>query len=171
MIYVSPLSAVEKAVETLKPSHLISLLDANSMIPTPDGIAPARHLRLGINDIHAPADDLVCPAQEHVEELIAFVRGWDRSAPMLVHCWAGISRSTSSAYVALCAINEPGTEMAFARLLRQRGPHANPNPRIVALGDALLGRDGRMIEAIASIGPASAAWEGSLYALPATLAR
>ncbi|MDE1172552.1 MAG: tyrosine protein phosphatase [Parvibaculaceae bacterium] len=170
MIYVSPLSAVEKAVETLKPSHVISLLDANSMIPTPEGIAPDRHLRLGINDIHAPADDLVCPEQAHVEELISFVRGWDRSAPMLVHCWAGISRSTSSAYVALCALNEPGTEMAFARLLRQRGPHANPNPRIVALGDALLGRDGRMIEAIAAIGPASAAWEGNLYALPVTLA-
>lgn len=170
MIYVSPLSAVEEAVKNLKPSHLISLLDEKTMIPTPEGIHSDRHLRLAINDIHVPVDDLVCPAHEHVEELISFARSWDRSAPMLVHCWAGISRSTSSAYVALCALNEPGTEMAFARLLRQRGPHANPNPRIVALGDELLGRNGRMIEAISSIGPASSVWEGNLYALPVTIA-
>lgn len=166
MIYVSPLSGVVDAIRTVGPSHLVSLLDPESMIDTPDGIDAARHLRLSVNDISEPSDMLVSPCEAHVSELIGFIRDWDQKSPMLVHCWAGISRSTAAAFIALCTLNENHPEDALARLVRSRGAHAYPNRLMVRLADDILGRKGRMREAVESLGPARAAWEGELFALP-----
>lgn len=85
---------------------------------------------------------------------------------MLVHCWAGISRSTASAYAIACMMGEPGREHELAQRLRSLAPHAQPNARIIALADAVLQRDGRMVEAIDSIGPGTIVFEGTPFALP-----
>ena len=169
MIYVSPLSAVPDAIRVLGPSHLVSLLDPETMIDTPEGVAPERHLRIGVNDIAEPIDDLVPPTSRHVAELIEFIRGWDQKAPLLVHCWAGISRSTATAFIALCMLNEDRPEAALARAIRDSAPHAHPNKLIVALADDLLGREGRMLDAVEALGPGRPAWEGELFGLPARI--
>ena len=145
MIYVSPLSAVHDAIRTHGPSHLVSLLDPETMIDTPEGFDPARHLRIGVNDIAEPIDDLIPPTAAHVGELVDFIRGWDQQAPLLVHCWAGISRSTAAAFIALCMLNEDRPEERLARRIRDRAPHAHPNRLMVALADNVLGREGRMV--------------------------
>ncbi|MCE9649939.1 MAG: tyrosine protein phosphatase [Parvibaculum sp.] len=166
MIYVSPLSGVVDAIRAVGPSHLVSLLDPESMIDTPDGIERVCHLRLGINDIAEPRDELIVPGEAHVSELISFVRGWDQKNPMLVHCWAGISRSTAAAFIALCTLNENHPEAELARLVRARGAHAHPNRLMVRLADDILGRKGRMREAVEALGPPRQTWEGELFALP-----
>ncbi|HEX3709390.1 MAG TPA: protein tyrosine phosphatase, partial [Pseudolabrys sp.] len=94
------------------------------------------------------------------ERLIDFVGGWDRAAPMVVHCFAGISRSTAGAYVAACALNPRRNERDIAWAIRRASPTAQPNARIVSIADMLLGRDGRMVEAIETLGPADPALEG-----------
>ncbi|MES1989786.1 MAG: protein-tyrosine phosphatase family protein [Pseudomonadota bacterium] len=142
------------------------MLDPDSMIGTPGGITPAQHLRLSVNDIATPADDLTAPGEDHVASLISFVRNWDQKNPMLVHCWAGISRSTAAAYIALCTLNENYDEGALAQVLRRRGAHAFPNRLMVRLADDLLRRKGRMRAAIEAMGPASVSWEGVTFALP-----
>jgi predicted protein tyrosine phosphatase len=63
----------------------------------------------------------------------------------------------------------PGREHDVAQRLRENAPHAQPNPRIVAFADALLDRDGRMLDAIDAMGPAEIVFEGRLFALPLTL--
>lgn len=166
MIYVSPLSGVVDAIRTVGPSHLVSLLDPESMIDTPEGIEAGRHLRLSVNDISEPNETLVSPCEAHVAELIGFIRGWDQEKPMLVHCWAGISRSTAAAFIALCTLNENHPEAELARLVRARGAHAHPNRLMVRLADDVLGRKGRMRDAVEALGPPRAAWEGELFALP-----
>ena len=166
MIYVCPLSGVEDAIRSFKPSHLVSLLDPDSMIGTPGGITPAQHLRLSVNDIATPAHDLTAPGEAHVAELISFVRAWDQTSPLLVHCWAGISRSTAAAFIALCTLNENCDEGALAQVLRRRGAHAFPNRLMVRLADDLLRRKGRMRAAVEAMGPATASWEGVTFALP-----
>jgi predicted protein tyrosine phosphatase len=88
----------------------------------------------------------------HVADLLNFVRGWDRRAPLVVHCFAGISRSTASAFASVCALNPQRDEIAIARALRRASPTATPNVRIVSLADRLLGRKGRMIAAVETIG-------------------
>lgn len=166
MIYVSPLSGVVDAIRTVRPSHLVSLLDPETMIDTPEGIERGLHLRLSVNDIAEPNDMLVSPSESHVSDLIAFIRAWDQRSPMLVHCWAGISRSTAAAFIALCALNEELPEDDLARLVRARGAHAHPNRLMVRIADDLLGRKGRMRAAVEALGPGRAAWEGELFALP-----
>ena len=110
-------------------------------------------------------DGYTVPAEEHVERLIAFAGAWDRAAPMVVHCYAGISRSTAGAFVAACALNPQRDEADIAWALRRASRTAQPNARIVSVADRLLKRDGRMIRAIETIGPGDLASEGRPFRL------
>lgn len=166
MIYISPLSGVKEAIRRYGPSHLVTLLDPDSMIETPKGIEAARHLRLSVNDITEPIDTLVPPGEAHVAKLISFIRAWDQQSPMLVHCWAGISRSTAAAFIALCVLNENESEDLLAQLVRARGAHAFPNRLMVRHADELLQRKGRMLNAVEALGHAKASWEGVTFSLP-----
>src|SRR6185295_1786082 len=67
-----------------------------------------------------------------------------RGTHLLVHCHAGISRSTASAAILMAQFN-PGRETdAFLRLLDLR-PHAWPNTRLVELADDQLARNGALM--------------------------
>lgn len=166
LVYVCPLSLVPFAVQRHSPSHLVTLLDPEVAVKTPAGIAADRHLRLGMHDVSSHRMDLTHPAAEHVEQLLAFVQQWDHQSPLLIHCFAGISRSTAAAFVTMCSFNQPGHEHEIAWALRVRAPHAQPNRMIVALADELLGRRGRMVRAIDAIGPGQPAFEGDIFSVP-----
>ena len=90
----------------------------------------------------------IAPGEEHVGQLIDFALDWGGQGPMVVHCWAGISRSTAAAYTALCAINPEVPEELIALRLREASPTAYPNRLIIRLADDALGRRGRMVRAI-----------------------
>jgi predicted protein tyrosine phosphatase len=83
----------------------------------------------------------------------------------VVHCFAGISRSTASAYASVCALNPHRDEASIAQALRGASPTATPNIRIVSLADKLLGRDGRMVAAIETIGRGVMADEATPFRL------
>ncbi|MDR3508582.1 MAG: hypothetical protein P4L64_11840 [Caulobacteraceae bacterium] len=149
-ILVCPLEAVERLVRERGPSHVISLLSPGAAPPVlPPG--PVR-LHLAFNDIAAPQEGLIHPDADHVQALLAFARTWDRAAPLLVHCWAGVSRSTAGGYILACLRDGAGAEAALAQRLRGAAPYATPNPLLVALGDEALDRRGAMVRAIAAIG-------------------
>ena len=169
-IYVAPLSLVETTVADARVSHLVTLINGEMPITTPPGIGPDRHLRLAMNDICEPQDGLVLPCEAHVDDLIRFALDWDRKAPLLIHCWAGISRSTAAAFISLCALNPGREELVLAQALRRASPTAYPNRRLVALADLALGRNGRMSHAIEQIGRGQLADEADVFALPALLA-
>jgi predicted protein tyrosine phosphatase len=84
---------------------------------------------------------------------------------MVVHCFAGISRSTAGAYVAACALNPARDEMQIAWDIRRASRTAQPNARIVSIADRLLKRGGRMTRAVEAIGPGDAAMEGDPFRL------
>ncbi len=84
---------------------------------------------------------------------------------MVIHCWAGISRSTAAAFISVCALRPERNEATVAKALREASPSATPNARLVAVADAMLGRKGRMIEAIAAIGRGADAYEGTPFRL------
>src|SRR5581483_12410735 len=102
-------------------------------------------------DISMPLEGYSAPADEHVTELVKFLRGWDRRAPLVMHCYAGISRSTAGAYVSACALNPHRDEAAIARAIRASSPTANPNMMLVSHADRILGRQGRMIRAVEAL--------------------
>lgn len=166
-IFVSPLDEVETTVVDARVSHLVTLINGEILIDTPPGIGKERHLRLSMNDISEPQDGLVVPTEDHVADLIRFAIEWDQQAPLLIHCWAGISRSTAGAFVSLCALNPHADEHALARALRRASPTAYPNRRLVALADNVLGRAGRMSAAVEHIGRGQLAGQGQVFSLPA----
>lgn len=169
-IYVAPLSGVAGTVADAGVSHVITLINGDMLVETPDGIEPRRHLRLCMNDICDPRPGLLVPCESHVSELIDFARNWDQKAPLLIHCWAGISRSTAAAFIILCALNPETDEMRIAQALRQASPTAYPNRRLVTLADSLLERNGHMVAAVEAIGDGEIAAEGQVFRLDALLA-
>jgi predicted protein tyrosine phosphatase len=165
MIHVCSLARLHPTVHQTGAQHVVTLLKDTELVQRPHGIMPANHLILGMDDISEPEDGRVIPADEHLTQLITFVRGWDRGKPLVIHCYAGISRSTAGAFVTACALNPARTELAIAQALRQASVTASPNLRIVTLADRMLGRQGRMIAAIATIGAGSPAAEGQPFRL------
>jgi predicted protein tyrosine phosphatase len=166
VILVTSLSDMPEQVRLRQPSHLVTLLSPEHMIETFDGFPAGRHLRLGLNDIAAVEDGTSPPEAGHVRQLLTFARGWDGSTPMLIHCWAGVSRSMASAYTVLCDRLGPGHEMMLAREMRLRAPHAAPNRLIVRLADDALGRGGEMVGAVEAMGSADESAEGFPVELP-----
>jgi predicted protein tyrosine phosphatase len=164
MIHVCSLARLQETVNDIGARHVVSLI-GDGAIPRPDGITPENHLWLRLHDISSPLDGYIMPGEEHVAELIRFVRRWDRHAPLVVHCFMGISRSTASAYVAVCALNPKRSEAIIAQALRTASPTATPNHRIVAIADRLLDRDGRMVAAIEAIGHGNLTTEAQPFRL------
>jgi predicted protein tyrosine phosphatase len=142
MIHVCSLARLHETVEDTGARHVVSLIGDEGNVVRPDSVAPENHLWLRLHDISAPLDGYIMPGEEHVADLIRFVRGWDRRAPMVVHCYIGI-----------------------AQALRRASPTATPNIRIVSLADKLLGRDGRMVAAIETIGRGNFAEEAAPFRL------
>lgn len=151
-IHVSPLADLDSTIARIAPSHVVSLLSPSMPEPAAGSIGRAHYLRIDVNDIASAADGLILAEAEHVAQILGFVRDWPQAQPLLMHCWFGVSRSPAAAYVAACALAPDHDEAALAGALRQAAPFATPNRRIVALGDALLAREGRMSAAIEAIG-------------------
>lgn len=151
-LIVCGLADLPKVIADRRPSHVVTLLGSDGMIATLPEFGNDRHLRLSVNDIAEAADGLVLADAEMIKNLLAFGRGWDEAAPMIVHCWAGISRSTASAFALACERSPHMDERAIALTMRRAAPHAYPNRRIVALADDILGRRGRMVDAVEAMG-------------------
>ena len=164
-LHVSSLSRLHDTVASVRASHVVTLINANTVVERPPGILAERHLFLGMSDIVAALDGHIVPAQDHVERFLEFVRSWDRQAPIVIHCWAGISRSTAAAFITACALGPQREEDEIAQALRTASPSATPNAKLVAIADELLGRNGRMIAAITRIGRGADAFEGAPFEL------
>jgi len=153
MLLVGPFADVAQLCAARRPSHLVSWISPPAEPPEIDPeLAPAHRLFLCSHDITAPEPGLTTPSLEQVGELLAFARTWDQRRPLLVHCWAGISRSTAAAYAIACQARPTASEEELATQLRRASPTATPNLLIVGLADQLLGREGRMADAIVAIG-------------------
>jgi predicted protein tyrosine phosphatase len=165
MLHVCSLAALPETVRATGASHILTVMANVDQVQRPASVLEANHLRVSMDDITEQMDGFVAPADHHIERVLNFVRSWDRSAPMVVHCYAGISRSTASAFAAACALNPGRDETSIAWELRRASRTATPNALIVSLADRLLGRGGRMIHAVETIGPGIAATEGVPFRL------
>lgn len=172
-IIVCPLSRAPEIALVRRPSHVVSLLDPGSAFPSLAGYSDDQHLRVPIHDIEAEADGFDALDAPRMRLILDFVARWERDEPILIHCYAGLSRSTATAFITACAHNSHADEEEIALHLRQSSPTASPNRRFVALADAELGRGGRMRRAIDAIGRGphwSEVGEAEPFVLPARFA-
>jgi predicted protein tyrosine phosphatase len=166
-LLVGPLDSVRALCVAHQPARVVTILSPTQTPPRLPVAAP--HLVLGFHDIAEPRSGLTAPGIDALQRLLDFAATWTEPAPMLVHCWMGISRSTAAAFILACAADPGRSEHEIARALRAASPTATPNQRLVALADQLLARSGRMIEAIASIGRGADAACGAPFEFPVRL--
>jgi predicted protein tyrosine phosphatase len=163
MIHVCSLAALPETVRRTRASHVLTVMANVEQVARPDTILPENHLKVSMDDITEQLEGFVAPSEHHVAQVLAFVRGWDRGAPLVVHCYAGISRSTASAFAAACALNPQRDELAIAKAIRAASAIASPNRLIVGLADKALRREGRMLRALDAIGPGNMLTEGQPF--------
>jgi predicted protein tyrosine phosphatase len=93
MIHVCSLAALPDTVKAVGASHILTVMANVAQVQRPESVLPANHLKVQMDDIIEHMDGFVAPSDSHIEQVLNFVRGWDRNAPLVVHCYAGISRS------------------------------------------------------------------------------
>jgi predicted protein tyrosine phosphatase len=138
-------------------SHTLSILDPDWPVPEAFG-AFGEHAKLELRFHDVIEEDIPGmqpPREEHVAALLAFGRDLMAEPPpdahLLVHCHAGISRSTASMALVLAqGLPDARPDRIFGEILRIR-PKAWPNLRILEMGDALLGRGGALVEAAGGV--------------------
>lgn len=163
MIVVCPLSRLPETLAATGPSRLLSLLSEGTALDRPADLAAGDHLTLRFHDIAEPREGHTPPSPKDVADALAFAA--DSDGPIVVHCYAGISRSTAMAYAIACARAPDQDEADLASALRAASPSATPNRLIVQLADDALGRSGRMVAAIDAIGRGAEAFEGAPFTL------
>jgi predicted protein tyrosine phosphatase len=164
VIYVCPLSRIDETAQLTGAEYMLSLLAAGTEVKRPASINADRHLYISMHDIAEPQHGMTLPGEQHVKAVLDFAKAWDRRKPLLIHCYAGISRSTASAYIIAAALSPNRSEGELASTLRRLSPSATPNARMIALADQMLKRNNRMVNAIHSIGRGVDAYEGEPFA-------
>ncbi len=164
-IQVCSLAKLADTVNAIEASHVLTLINDRTPVTRPPAIHAERHLYIPMSDIIEPMDGHILPAETHVRSVIAFAKGWDQAKPMVVHCYAGVSRSTAAALISVCALRPERNERDVAELIRERSPTATPNLKLVAVADEILGRGGRLYDAARSIGRGADCFEGVPFRL------
>jgi predicted protein tyrosine phosphatase len=167
-LHVCSLSRVAETVRATGARSLVTLINLDTMVSRPAEIDAERHLFISMSDIIEPLDGHILPAEKHVLQLIEFAKAWDRNEPLVIHCHAGVSRSTAAAFIIACALAPSRRETEIAEAIRRASHTATPNRRMVAIADAMLKRNGRMVAAIERIGRGSDCYEGVPFVLEIT---
>jgi predicted protein tyrosine phosphatase len=130
-------------------THTISLLD-----PDIDGITLPiagkesllrRYYFHDVNPKYTPSEYLKPATPEQIQEILEFSAWLEPTDKLLVHCHAGISRSTAVAIGILCQ-HGLTPKKAFTHVLQIR-PIASPNRHILALFDDILRLEGKLVAA------------------------
>jgi len=139
-------------------THVLSILDPGW--PEPEAFFtydPHRRTTLHFHDEIEPAPGIELPRREHMEQILAFGRSLQRDlaerpdAHLLVHCHAGISRSTAAMTALLAqADSSLDEDTIFERVLAVR-PKAWPNSLMIGFADELLSRGGRLTRAMGQL--------------------
>lgn len=136
-------------------SHTVSILDPEQPLPrvfrTYDSLR--EHWVLRFHDLSQPVRGARLPAEEDIAELLTIGRALAPEAKdshILVHCHAGVSRSTAAAAILLTQHHYGSEREALREVVRLR-PIAFPNARMIRLADEMLGRNGALTDALAEV--------------------
>ncbi len=133
-------------------THVLSILDPEYPVPEAFGqYGEHERLELRFHDIIDPTPGMILPQPEDVGAILSFGRSL-ASEPqplsrLIVHCHAGISRSTASMALILAQAMPEQSAEAILGIVYGIRDKAWPNLRIIEIGDRMLGRDGSLVDA------------------------
>lgn len=144
-ITITSLMSAMYAMAENQHSHYISLMGPGE----PCNDAPQNHLMLRFHDIECEAPGYTAPSREDIKQLIAYAKALPEGFDLLVHCYAGISRSTAAAVGIACALGmAPADALQHIRSIREptlkKGYMVLPNRRIIGFFDEELGLNGEL---------------------------
>ena len=133
-------------------SHVLSILDPDHPVPEAFGtFGEHAKLELRFHDIIEDTPGQIPPQPTDVEAILAFGRSLQaepaKAAHLLVHCHAGISRSTASMALILAQALPEQPAAAILGVVHAIREKAWPNLRVIEIGDAMLGRRGTLVAA------------------------
>ena len=133
-------------------THVLSILDPDWPDPAAfQAFNPHFRATFRFHDAIEPGHSLLLPQRADVEAILTFGRDAAEAGSLLIHCHAGISRSTAATLMILAQAHpHEGEDELAGRVLRNR-PQAWPNSRMIAFADELLDRRGRLMAATAGI--------------------
>jgi predicted protein tyrosine phosphatase len=129
--------------------YIVSILDPDT--PEPEALAafgPHTRCTLRFHDAVSALGSLTLPQPNHIRELLTFGAGIEARHRVLLHCQAGLCRSTAAALLLLAQSDPASTPETVVGRLLEIAPHAWPNVRMLQLGDEMLSYDGRLVEAM-----------------------
>jgi predicted protein tyrosine phosphatase len=133
-------------------THILSILDPEWPEPAAfQAFDPHFRATLRFHDAIEPDPDVLLPQKGDVEAILTFGRDAADAGGLLIHCHAGISRSTAATLMILAQAHPDEREAGLADRLLQTRPQAWPNSRMIEFADELLDRRGRLVAAIAGI--------------------
>lgn len=145
-VYVSSRSQVSKVTGKVGATHVLSLLDPGKR-PWLHPKTELKNWKLFIfEDVIDPNYDRA-PTKDHVEQILAWARNLPPDAVLLVHCEAGISRSTAAALAILVQYHGIDQIDRCVDLLFGVRPESAPNPLIAKYADELLNCNGKLLDA------------------------
>jgi predicted protein tyrosine phosphatase len=138
----------DKAGETW--THVISIWDKAYLYNMAyrklvQKIAPNARLNFAFFDDTSDPSLPNAPRLQDVRRILDFTRDIPAKAKVLVHCRAGISRSTAISYAILCQHSAPGMELENLLHVQSLRDLVLPNRLVIKLADKILKRDGGMI--------------------------
>jgi len=133
-------------------THVLSILDPDWPDPAAfQAFDPHFRATFRFHDAIEPGPRLLLPQRADVEAILTFGRDAVEAGSLLIHCHAGISRSTAATLMILAQAHpHEGEDELAGRVLRNR-PQAWPNSRMIAFADELLDRRGRLMAATAGV--------------------
>ena len=158
MIIVSSAKHTQSALQQYDPGFVISLVDQHEFEKEHfSRFWPDRFLQFTLDCSARNFDEKIATAVQAIVNVArAGQYGRIQSAPVLIHCHEGVSRSMAAAYIFLCAIESETCEKILIERVRNVAPHADPNIMMVAAADKYLERSDRMVEAVLDLTPCSA---------------
>jgi predicted protein tyrosine phosphatase len=162
-IYVSSLHNIGSSIERCSPEYIISILDPEYERPVFNNAKSV--LNMSFHDIcfepnyNHDKSEYIFPNRNHVDEILHFgAFHYKKDSVLMTHCFAGISRSSAAAIIALCphhGYQEAVKMVADIDMILSKDGLAEkgsawfmPNNLMIKYADERLALDGAMINLV-----------------------
>ncbi len=138
-IQISTLGAAREADLSIY-DGVITIENSTIEAPLRMDYSPPEQLVLRFDDICEPIDDFIEPQEIHIQRALTFADEIGDGS-LLIHCHAGISRSSAIALAIIAKHLGKGKELESVEMLEKINPYACPNKSLVLMTDDILDRN------------------------------
>lgn len=131
-------------------THILSITDPGDLPPEGYISYRAEKLHLSFDDLTNQDEGYVKATDTDIDKIVAMARELKDDSRVLIHCLAGISRSTAAGFIVLCVLYGEGREVEALEKIVEIRRCAYPNRLMIRIADRVLGRKGAMLEAFDS---------------------